>query len=174
MMEYEVVRKIFAYQLSAFIEHSKNVFIAGIPTGATKLAKDIAEITGFGIIKMEKDEEGKIQLTSCLPFGSMIIFIEDVSTQRTAIREAYQKIYNIFDVEIAPYILTVIDRADSDENNFFVKNGELVNKSMTIKSLVKITPKEWDVENFEFCPLCGMGSIPMSPKNPAENWNNFQ
>lgn len=176
MLEYENIRKIIAWKLAGFIqERGKNVFIAGIPKGASKLAKDIAEIAGLKYAEMQKDENERIRFVTELPPDSVIIFVEDVSTRRTAVRESYREAINVSPgVRIVRYILAVIDRAKSKAFDFFIYNDLAPEKPFMVKSLVTADSDEWAVESGEVCPLCQMGSKPMKPKTPAENWKYFQ
>ena len=118
---------------------------------------------------MKKDPDTKkISVVSKLPPGSIVIIVEDVSTKRTAVLEAWERFNEIPGVEVASYILTVIDRASSDENNYFPDG-----KPMTVKSLTKVVADEYDPKSDEGCFLCHGGSEAMKPKDPVGNWKKY-
>ncbi len=142
-------------------EITSQLTIIGIPTGATSLGKEIADILGCRTSTMEK-QDGRLVLTGEIDPDKPTIFIEDVFTHGTALTEALKEIYGKYrGAFIVPFVPVILNRGEKTE---IVLEGI---GPFTLVPLVHKTITDWPDHD---CPLCPAGSKPIKPKETDENW----
>ena len=171
VLKYENICRIMAKQLVKIWEKKdlpSPSKVAGIPTGATSLGKNVAEILGVESVGISKIV-GYIKLMESLSSSDSLLLIEDFCTKGTGFQEAINDILCFCPgANILPFELVLINR------------GGLTTIETGYGKFHIITPVEkkindWDPED---CPLCNdYNSVPIKPKETEENWvllNNSQ
>jgi len=157
LLEFPNIRCIIANQLVLKfnqLEIPKPDWIAGIPDGATKLGKDVAEIMGVKKAEMKKEDD-RIVLVSSLGAGDSLLLVEDFCTRGTGFTEAISAILSKQpEVKILPYELVILNRGGLKE---IVIEGV---DSFKIVPAAEHRVNDWKPEE---CPLCKMGSTPIKP-----------
>jgi hypothetical protein len=137
-------------------------YVAGVPTSASTLGVEVARLLRAKALSMAKIR-GKIKIIGHLPPQSSVLVVEDVCTRGTGFGEAVEEIFNgqpaARFILVSPVILnrgglTSVDVPTVGDFSLL----PLVEKKMT----------DWNPE--EFCYLCSVGSKPIKPKDPPENW----
>ena len=163
MLRYENILKLLARQLAFLFSRLGIVepdWIAGIPTGATELAKEVAELLGSRCAELEKIEN-QIEFKSTIGNAETLIWVEDVCTRGTAIRQAYTNLAKTVSMPVDYfYLLTLVNRSG-------IEKIELQdNKIVKVISLIKLRANDWTKEE---CPLCPK-SVAIKPKETPRNW----
>jgi orotate phosphoribosyltransferase len=165
------VRRIFANQVALRFNElglPKPDFVAGIPTGATGLGRDVAEILGSEAAEMEKTVEGDrkvIRMRTRIEPEQKLLLVEDFCTKGTGFSEAVRDIISISNSPsaIIPHEIVIINRGGLREIDI-----EGIG-TYAITPLAEHRINDWDPEKGE-CPLCKSGSRAIKPKDPLENW----
>ncbi len=161
-------------------------FVAGVPRGATLLAEEVtkllgamAKIPGVRNLKMEK-VDGRIVLTDELQADSKILFVEDALSKGTGVREAALEIKSKQPkARFLPYTLTFLNRTGVRE---IMVEGAGVFQIMSCLESPLSYPLPAPIGDFsppvqihswpaDQCLLCALGSEPIKPKDPKENWD---
>lgn len=161
------IRAIMANQLVMRFnerELSKPDWIVGIPDGATKLGKDVANLMGVRYAEMKK-EDGRIVMVSKVEPGESLLLVEDFCTKGTGFTEAVKDIaVKNPAVKFIPLELVIINRGGLNE---IVVDGV---GAFDIVAAANHRVNDWvPVE----CPLCKMGSVAIKPKATDENWRDI-
>lgn len=159
---------LFAKQMVKFYltwQLPKPDYVAGIPNGATELGKCFAEIIGAKVAEMKKDD-GKIKMVSLLDSGVTLLFVEDMCTHGTGLKEAAAAVKAANSaVKILPYEPVIVNRGglkdieEKNENLYFI-----------IVPVATHRINDWARSQ---CQFCKAGSIPISPKASDENWEKI-
>ena len=137
-------------------------YVGGVPTGATALAANIAEnILGVSKMFLEKID-GRIRPKRAVRDGATVLLVEDFCTRGTGFAEAVHEISEQQpSVKILPYCPVIINRGGMREIS--VKGVG----AFTILAVAEKRIWDWTPGN---CPLCGLGSVAIRPKETDENW----
>ena len=140
-------------------------WVAGIPDGATGLGKEIASCLNAKIACMEKID-GKIVLTSTIPFNDSLLLAEDLCTRGTGFCET---VLNILmqnsHIRILPYELVLINRGGLEMID--VPGLE----PFKIVALAEHRITDWEKDD---CCLCNdFGSVSIKPKVSDANWEDI-
>jgi len=159
------IRRIIARQMIMRLQIAglpANIdYVAGIPDSATELGKTAGEILGVPVAGMRK-VDGRMTLSDEVEDGSMVLFFEDFCTKGTGFTEAVLEVkVKKPRVNIVPYYPVIINRGDLRTLSI-PGCGDF-----TIVPVVQKRIKDWDARG---CTLCEMGSKPIKPKTPEENW----
>ncbi len=140
-------------------------YVVGVPDGATELGKFFAQ-TQFIKAKIAEmiKENGRIKLVSSLQEGDSILFIEDLCTRGTGLKEAFDSVLagNPL-IKVIPYEPVIVNRGGLRE----IKHGDF---TFSIIPVITYHINDWDKAE---CPLCKMGSVPIRPKASEENWKKL-
>lgn len=166
LLEPENMLDIFAHQMVMRMKQAripKPDFIAGIPDGATKLGKRIAELLHVPETHLVK-ENGRIVLKSEIPAGKSLLLVEDFCTRGTGFKEAVLEIKNRQPtVRFHHYELVILNRGGL--KMIFVEGVS----HFIITPLVEYKIQDWDPK--KYCKLCvEYNSTVIPPKKTDENW----
>lgn len=165
--EHANIRRLFALQIAMRIKefNLKPDYIAGVPTAATELGKEVAEAVGVENAKLIKDIDGCIKLAESLEPGKSILVIDDICTRGTGFTEAVTEIKGKYkDVEVILYNFVIVNRGGL--SHIPVGASELYK----VSSVAERRINDWTEEE---CPLCQKGSKPIKPKISDENWEKI-
>lgn len=171
VLSYPEIRKIFAHQIVRKFLRTRLPrpdFIVGIPTGATKLGEDVAEMLNCNFAEMIKNDQGKLQLLTPMPPEAKVLIVEDFCSMATGFIEAVTEIVttqneNNQEVFILPIEMLIINR------------GEVRWIPVPKIGFFKTTPiadirfRDWKYP----CKLCEQGSVRIKPKTTKENWQQI-
>ncbi len=135
-------------------------WVAGIPDGATKLGKDLANLMRVKNAEVIK-KDGKIEVVTSIPKGEPLLLVEDFCTRGTGWKEAVSDIMkNQPHVEMIPFALVALNRGN-------MKKIKTEKGDFEIISIVDHVISSWQADD---CLLCKMGSVPIKPKETDKNW----
>ncbi|MFC1612778.1 phosphoribosyltransferase family protein [Patescibacteria group bacterium] len=164
VLNYHNLRWIIAWQLFLLYKRLNLTmpnYVVGVPTGASELGKDVAQLMHAKNVTMEK-QNGKIKLISSLEKGKTVLLVEDFCTKGTGFKEAVHILKQSDpEVNIIPYELVVINRGG------LKKIEANATDKFKITALSDHRINDWHPSE---CPLCKMGSIPIKPKVSKESW----
>jgi orotate phosphoribosyltransferase len=168
LLTHENIRKIFAGQIVMLWQQSglpKPDCVIGVPSGATDLAKDVAQIIGAEFIAMEK-VGGRITLTTDIS-GKTVMLVEDFITEATGVSEAIRVITGQPGVKILEYIFAIVNRGAL--KYIEVENiGRFGILPIASKKINRWNPTPGN------CPLCNIfGSKPTYPKRNDKDWSDL-
>ncbi|MDO8664492.1 MAG: hypothetical protein Q7K44_03030 [Candidatus Liptonbacteria bacterium] len=136
-------------------------YVAGIPDSATALGESVGEILGVPVASMRK-VDGRMTLAGEIRDGANVLLVEDFCTRGTGFTEAVLEVKGKNPhVNFAPYYPVIINRSDMRKLSI-AGYGDF-----KIVAVVEKKIQDWDSG---VCPLCKMGSKPIKPKTPEENW----
>lgn len=166
--KYANIRAIFAKQIAMKIDNLgiKPDYVVGVPTAASKLGNEVADIVGAGKVAMTKDENGNIKLNTTIEAGKSILIIDDVCTKGTGFSEAVREIkqwHRHLGVEILPYDFVIVSRGGLSA---VVVDGD----RYEVVAVAQRRINDWAREE---CPLHGTGSKAIKPKTTDENWQRI-
>lgn len=168
VLRYENIRKIFAKQLvnknqdkaQSNLDWGNPTCVAGIPTGATLLGEDVADILKARKIDLVK-QNGNIEMKSTLELNETLLFVEDICKRGTAPKESENAVMeNNPSGIILPFVLVIINRGRLSKIR--ADSGFIFN----IISLCSVKTNEWDKYD---CELCRMGSKRIKPNETERN-----
>jgi len=183
LKEYPNIRKVLAYQLVLLIEEKirggmrRPTHIAGVPSAASELGEDVAAMMGLKVAVAIKDDEGRIKFTTLLSENDLVLFVEDLCTKATGIKEAITDAVSSGLVNIASIILeevVILSRGGLSE--FWA-----VGKRFGINAAFEHRLHEWmppdasaelkaQYPDANLCPLCTQGVLRLKPKKTDDNW----
>jgi orotate phosphoribosyltransferase len=135
-------------------------WIAGIPTGATQLGKDLAEMMHVKNAEVIK-KNGKIEVITSIPKGESLLLVEDFCTRGTGWKEAVSNLVkNQPEVEIVPFAPVILNRGKLEKIETEIGDFKII-------PIVNHEISSWEPKD---CPLCEMGSTAIKPKKTDENW----
>ena len=144
-------------------------YIGGVPDGALALGQEVCNIIGAKLLVMEKRDKKIVLITEIAP-GETFLLIEDICTQGTGFKEAYECIIESQPKAIIiPYDPVIFNRGGLMHFDTF--NGQTI----MIVPIAQYRINDWDPE--KSCKLCNLGSTAIKPKETDENWaaiNNSQ
>ncbi|MEI7425365.1 MAG: hypothetical protein WCK16_00370 [Candidatus Moraniibacteriota bacterium] len=171
VLSYPEIRKIFAHQIARKFLRTrlpKPDHVIGIPTGATKLGQDVAEILDCNFAEMIKNDQGKIKLITQMSLGAKILIVEDFCSMATGFIEAVTEIVTAQDkhnqeVFILPIEMLIINRGEVrwipvPKIGFFETTA-----------IANIRFRDWAYP----CKLCEQGSERIKPKATKESWQRI-
>ncbi len=164
--EHPNIRKLFARQIALKVDKLsiKPDYIVGVPTAATKLGEEVAEIVDAKKINLIKDEGGKIKLTTSLEVDSVILVIDDICTKGTGFSEAIREIKTQHkDSHVLPFDFVIVNRGGLESIDI---NGA----QFKVMAVAERRINDWAEEE---CQLCKKGSKPIKPKISDENWEKI-
>jgi len=166
LLEPENICRIIAWQLvlkiRSRLKGSTPDYIVGIPDGATKLGKVVAEIMGSQLAEMQK-VEGKITMVTVIEPGKTLLLIEDFCTRGTGFIESVLAIKaSQTSVGIFQFDPVIINRGGQQ-----VITVDCVGK-FDVLPVVEWRVQDWDPK--VHCDLCDKGSEVIKPKATDENW----
>ncbi|OGZ34287.1 MAG: hypothetical protein A3I88_01970 [Candidatus Portnoybacteria bacterium RIFCSPLOWO2_12_FULL_39_9] len=137
-------------------------YVAGIPKAAKELGRNTAESLYANFVRLEKKEDGLMELIDKIPAGKTCLIVEDICTKGTGFREAVSAIKKKSpNAILMPYEFVIVNRGG-------LKEIEIEDIGyFQIVALVEHRINEWSADE---CPLCKRGSISIKPKAIPENW----
>lgn len=163
--KYANIRGIFARQITMRINNLgiKPDYVVGVPTAASKLGDDVADMIGSKKVIMIKDENSNIKMEATIEAGKTILIIDDVCTKGTGFSESVREIkqsHRFLGVEILPYDCVIVNRGGLSA---VVVDGD----RYEIMYVAQRRINDWAREE---CPLHKLGSEAIKPKITEENW----
>ena len=169
VLQHENLRKMIAKQLvdkyqslskSQYnLDWSSPTCVAGIPNGAKLLGEDVADIFGARKVDLVK-KDGKIKMISTLEVYDTLLFVEDICTKGTALKESENAaMKGDTSCRVLPFVLAIVNRGGLKKiraNSGFIFN---------IAPLYSIKANEWDEKD---CYPCRMRSKSIKPKEIRE------
>ena len=157
------IRKIFAGQIVMLWKLSglpMPDYVIGVPTGATDLARDVAQLIGARFVAMEK-VNGRIVMP-CAITGTVML-IEDLITRATGLREAIGLLASL---GILDYIFVIINRGLLE----FIEIAGI--GKFKIESIAGKKTNLWPPIPDAF-PLCNLNSKAVYPKLTDNHWEDL-
>ena len=124
LKEYLNIRKLFARQIVMRIKELdlRPDYIVGVPTAATDLGNEVAEISGAEKVEMIKNEEGHIKIVTSLEADKSILVIDDICTKGTGYAEAVKEIKSQYPgVVVLAFDIVIVNRGGLE----FIKIGDV-------------------------------------------------
>jgi len=167
VIQYDNMCRLFAKQLflkykQISVKYEKPTHVVGIPDGATKIGKYVAEFLGAITAEMIK-KDGKIMMVSeSISEESTLLLVEDFCTRGTGFREAVESaLQKKWNIVLGEFV--IINRGG-------LELIEVQGISFIIFALAEHRIKDWDPAE---CPLCKIGSKRIKPKVTQENWEKI-
>lgn len=171
LLEPENVRTIMAKQIVRRLQAAEiraPTHMAGVPNGATELAKAVSRELGTQYVELKK-EEGKIVLKDKVPPGARLLLGDDACTRGTGFREGVEEILlsPLFQkgaelVQVYPVIL----------NRGGLEDVQAAGRwYFPVLPIVVRRLQDWDPTHF--CDLCAKGSKAIKPKVDDATWQRF-
>lgn len=152
-------------------QQDKFTHVVGADTSSTKLAEDVARLTGAKHIKMVKteDDQGKSQAwdISNQPIAEnhQILQVEDLITtsfSASLVREGLKKANSETKLKFVPVVPVIVERSDPDNRITKIDTSEVL-------PLLQLDIKTYDPDD---CPYCKVGSEAIKPKE-GSNWSKL-
>lgn len=171
VLEKDALCQLFAWQLiykMAKMQLDPPVYLAGIPTGATKLVDALLQLWSCRKVELTRISGDYISMDSEIESESTVLLIDDMVTEGTAAKQGARSI-GVYGFQsdrhfyIYHLILSILQRGDPW---LFISGPGL--GLFKVESLAYFPIRTWPQRE---CPLCRAGSKPVKAKNPASNWD---
>lgn len=158
VLGHDVLCELFVLQLAQLWRYQglqfsdkEMVYIAAVPNGATKLGKMLAKKLGFKVAKLAK-VEGRIVLQEQLPYGAILILVEDFITRGTGLIEAVMAVLSQCPwVVIADRQLCILNRGKLDKIEIKAGDKKLVVEAMP---LARYLTDDFAPDDNGYCQIC--------------------